>query len=156
MEDNQQKEEEPAKQSELPILTALSNPNPQDEKKAALRAIAPRVGAIMHRRPETRWSEKEKAALAALYPLPDEDVKLIEDYYRAPIPEDKNFRRRDLLTLLNNWPGELDRARRHFGSTQPAAPVGSVRIDRWGNEIRKRDAYAVAPAPQPQPATRTA
>lgn len=41
----------------------------------------------------------------------EEDLAAIERYYREEIPKDKDYRRRDLLTLLNNWNGEVDRAR---------------------------------------------
>ena len=49
-----------------------------------------------------------------LYPIPDDDLALIERFYTAALPKDQDFRRRDLPTLLNNWTGELDRARKHF------------------------------------------
>lgn len=109
-------------QPELGILTVLPpasapavEPAPdaaKAEKRAALTTLAVRVGAIMRRRPDTRWSEKEKQAPAGLYPIPADDLALVEAYYRAPIPAERDYRHRDLATLLHNWPGELDRARK--------------------------------------------
>jgi hypothetical protein len=69
-----------------------------------------RVAGLFNRRPDTEWSEKEKKAWKSASPT-EQDILLIEGYYRAKIPQDKNYRRRDLGTLLNNWTGELDRAR---------------------------------------------
>lgn len=65
----------------------------------------------MRRRPGSRWSERERSAVAALFPLDENDLLLIERYYAAEIAPAEDIRRRDLLTLLNHWPGEVDRAR---------------------------------------------
>lgn len=92
---------------------------------AELRKIA--VGALKHRQPTTRWSAKELAAFSAagLDAMPEADfaaqlTPLMAFYDDAQLPRlrkfwkteepEADFRRRDLLTLLNNWPGELDRA----------------------------------------------
>jgi hypothetical protein len=72
-----------------------------------------RLGAIFNRRESTVWNAKEKKALDAIVPVDDNELAMVEAYYRAERakPDDKNYSRRDLLTLLNNWPGEVDRAR---------------------------------------------
>ena len=109
---DKEKDQEKAETGSAFVL--LPDPAPVDpraERQAALRALAPRVGAIMRRRPDTAWGKKEKDALAALYPLPLEDLALVETYYSALIPSARDIRRRDLVTLLNNWSGEVDRAR---------------------------------------------
>lgn len=41
----------------------------------------------------------------------EEDWSALEAYYSAEIPQRDNYRRRDLATLLNNWSGEITRAR---------------------------------------------
>ncbi|MEI8376451.1 MAG: hypothetical protein WCJ35_26845 [Planctomycetota bacterium] len=72
-----------------------------------------RLSALFHRRPDTAWSKKECAAFKALGEIPESDLALIETYYRTePLPGAGDFRRRDLCTLLNNFPGEVDRARK--------------------------------------------
>ena len=81
------------------------------DHRPGLAALGQRIGAIMRRRPGSRWSEREQAAAAALFPLDENDLLLIERYYAAEVAPADDIRRRDLLTLLNHWPGELDRAR---------------------------------------------
>ena len=86
-----------------------------EDQKAVLRALAVRIGNIMHRRtiPE-RWSEKEKSSFRKLCkpsPPPEEDVAAVEKRYASEWPpREGNTLRRDLLTLLNNFSGEVDRA----------------------------------------------
>jgi hypothetical protein len=69
------------------------------------------LGKLFRRKEETRWSEKEEKALKAISPIAEYDMALVESYYTAKHPADADYRRRDLLTLLNNWHGEVDRAR---------------------------------------------
>jgi DNA-binding MarR family transcriptional regulator len=100
-----------------------STPKPKRTPKAGDR-LSPQqvermqeVGALMRRRAGTRWSAKELAALheARLDDCSAEDfaeqLETLRAYYHAKIAPEKDYRRRDLLTLLNNWTGELDRAR---------------------------------------------
>ena len=98
-----------------PGKTDDAKPQSKEQKRAALAALYIRVGGIFQRRPETKWSDKEKQSLDKLFPLADEQLALIERYYTDNINPTADFRRRSLLTLLNNWPGEVDRANRHFG-----------------------------------------
>jgi hypothetical protein len=73
---------------------------------AALRA---RIGSWFKRRPETSWSQKEFKALKATFDLntPESEILLLEIRYRSG----NQFLRRDILTLLNNWNTEIDRAK---------------------------------------------
>lgn len=68
-----------------------------------------RIGKWFNRRQGTLWTLAEGIALDLIRPQ-DEDLDELESYYLADIPRE-DYRRRDLLTLLNNWNGELDRAR---------------------------------------------
>lgn len=68
------------------------------------------VGKALGRKDTTLWTVAEAEALLALKPNPDE-IDTILEFYDAVIPPEKDWRRRDLITLLNNWPGELDKAR---------------------------------------------
>jgi len=80
-------------------------------------ALKIRLGKFFNRREGTRWSENELKALKLIMPLDLEDVALMERYYLASIPADgMDCRRRDLVTLLNNWSGELDRSNIYFAS----------------------------------------
>jgi len=73
-----------------------------------------RAEKLMHRRPETpltvaedRAFKKNKAAIVA---TAEEDWLALEAYYAAP--QDETFSRKDLAALINNWNGEIDRARK--------------------------------------------
>lgn len=70
-----------------------------------------RFNRIFKRRDSTPWSSKELKAFKSVSEFDPDDLSLIETYYSASIPQSKDYRRRDLCTLLNNFPGELDRAR---------------------------------------------
>lgn len=70
-----------------------------------------RVGKLLGRRETTRWSEKEIAALEGIGEPAEEDLILLENFYNAVIDADQDHRRTALLTLLNNWNGEVDKAR---------------------------------------------
>lgn len=69
------------------------------------------AGSWFHRRPTTPWSEKEVKAFKSIPPeLFADGVQLLNPAYS--IPHGDNHRtRKDLLTLLNNWQGEIDRWR---------------------------------------------
>jgi uncharacterized protein YdaU (DUF1376 family) len=70
-----------------------------------------RIGAWFGRRETTLWTVAEAEALEAVSPQPDE-LQELKRYYTAEIDKKNDYRRRDIITLLNNWNGELDRARR--------------------------------------------
>ena len=69
-----------------------------------------KVGKLFRRYESTLWTIAEEEALSQINPLPKE-LRLLESYYSANFGKDEDYRRRDLLTLLNNWNLELDRAR---------------------------------------------
>lgn len=77
------------------------------------------VASLKGRQPTTPWTSKEfdafKAARLDTCGADDftSQVQLMRGYYSAKIPRETDFRRRELLTLLTNWPGELDKARMH-------------------------------------------
>lgn len=92
------------------------------EQPEPVRGRMEAVGAVMRRQAGTPWTAREFEAFTAArlpeLPAPDFDqqVETLRGYYHAKIPREINgkpndFRRRDLQTLLNNWPSELDRAR---------------------------------------------
>lgn len=66
-----------------------------------------RMSKWFNRKPTTKWSEKEIKRLKALGDIDREDFELMERYYTSSA----KYKRREIYTLLNNWPGELDRAR---------------------------------------------
>jgi hypothetical protein len=69
-----------------------------------------RLFAIFRRKPSRLMNAKEKEAFKNAG-ITDDALVAVERYYADRHPEwENNFRRRDLLTLLNNWNGEVDRA----------------------------------------------
>lgn len=77
--------------------------------------IAKRVAAIMHRRPESKWNQKKEIIpfVAIKNSITEEDLAMVERYYKKNWPPrtSVNHLRHDLATLINNWQGEVDRAR---------------------------------------------
>lgn len=99
--------------------------NPVNDPRPTAEAL--RVAGWFNRRATTAWSAKEIKAWKALR-ITLEDLAILERYYTAPADSfTRDIRRRDLLTLLNNWPGELDRARA-FATTPPPAPNARPRF----------------------------
>jgi hypothetical protein len=71
-----------------------------------------RLGKLWNRRDSTKWTKEELKAIKLIEPIGEDDLKAIERYYTAKHPADADYRRRDMITLLNNWNGEVDRARK--------------------------------------------
>lgn len=92
------------------------SPSPIEDTKKEPKELPPeleafrlRVGAMIRRRPTTHWSTKEIKALKEIYDFntPEEDLVALEERYKSNDP----YLRRELMTLLNNWNGEIDKSR---------------------------------------------
>jgi hypothetical protein len=95
------REEEQGKEGNEGVVTRDLSPE--------LEAFRLRIGAIVRRRPTTPWSTKEIKALKEVFQFntPEEDILLVEARYKS----DDKYLRRELMTLLNNWNGEVDKVR---------------------------------------------
>lgn len=96
------------------------------EKSDQIRDRMIAINALMKRRDSTQWQAKEFDAFkaAGLDTLPDdvwrEQIEELTSYYLAPKARIASFnnqpgadyRRTAMDTLLNNWAGEVDRARK--------------------------------------------
>ncbi len=122
--------------------------------------LAKRLGAVMHRRPKTPWLPREVSAFRMIQGhVTDDDMAMLERYYASnwPPESNKNHLRHDLVTLLNNAFGEVDRARiwceKHplrrerkiipmppVQSEQPAVVGDPAEVQRFLEEYRKRKA----------------
>jgi hypothetical protein len=93
------------------------------ELSPELEAFRLRVGALIKRRPTTQWSTKEIKALKEIFDFntPEEDLVALEARYQS----DDKYLRRELMTLLNNWNGEIDKARGLFASGSNQSQAGS-------------------------------
>ena len=77
-----------------------------DPESDSLRS---RINKWFHRREDTEWQPSELKALKLVVKLntPESDLKLLDARY-----ESKNkYRRKDIITLLNNWNTEIDRCK---------------------------------------------
>jgi len=97
-----------------------------------------RIAAILRRRVTTPWTDKEVRAYKKIGIIPEEDLKALEAYYAENWPPAMgvNQLRHDLLTLLNNFPGEVGRAHTyakhgkqgiqgaHANTSRPVPPKG--------------------------------
>lgn len=107
-------------------LEESKNDSSHSDQVRPTTARAIRVAAIMHRRADTPWNPKEVRAYRQKGGAATSDEKTfaaVEAYYAAnwPPDRDKNILRHDLLTLMNNWQGEADRAMRQSEAPQKQA-----------------------------------
>jgi len=96
------------------------------------------LAKMFHRKETTAWTDVEICQFKKLCPINPGDLAALAEYYAAhwPPERDKNVLRHDLKTLLNNFPGEVDRANtwKLKGTTSaaaPATPYGPVQPNKW-------------------------
>jgi len=84
-----------------------------------LEALKLTINGWFGRRTSTVWSDKETKALKRVMDgnPTAEEIELLGHYQTT-----SEFRRRQVLTLLNNWAGDIDRARmdRQMGTGEPS------------------------------------
>jgi len=108
-----QPDDQPHHQPEFNSPSPSPTPKEDTKKEKALspelEAFRLRVGAMVRRRPTTQWSTKEIKALKEIFDFntPEEDLVALEARYQSNDP----YLRRELMTLLNNWNGEVDKVR---------------------------------------------
>ena len=108
-----QPDDQPHHQPEFNSPSPSPSPKEDTKKEKALspelEAFRLRVGAMVRRRPTTQWSTKEIKALKEIFDFntPEEDLVALEARYQSNDP----YLRRELMTLLNNWNGEIDKVR---------------------------------------------
>jgi hypothetical protein len=76
---------------------------------------AKRIATLFRRKLSTAWSPKEIKQYKMLVKSKCfenlDDLVLVETYYVFNEKKPNNYLRKDLYTFLNNWHGEVDRAR---------------------------------------------
>lgn len=72
-----------------------------------------RFNSLYGRKAETRWDGKMLKAYRSLGAIQPDDISAVERYYAIMRKgsQDKNYSKRDLATLLNNFWSEVERAR---------------------------------------------
>lgn len=117
------------------------------QKRLPTTEPAKRIAALFHRRLTTTWSLGEIAAFKAIGPIDSADLDLIEAYYvreRAKGDGEKGgIHRRDLGTFLNNYTGELDRAR-------ASAPLSAAKAQKQEDPAGWREFLASISRPYEQ------
>jgi len=104
---------------EVPTTTREPDPDPHPRSHGKSKAWNPtpeqlRLNKLFNRRPTTPWTPKELKAWKLVAPdIDEQDLAVLERYYGYQLPEGKDYRRRDLQTLLNNFFPEVDRARKY-------------------------------------------
>lgn len=113
------------------VGTQLNSPSPSPSPVSLFPPIAPptegpkingvrdpimqRAAKIFHRRETTPFTAAEQRAFRnnwlAILDTTEEDWQMLENHYALPQPQ--TLTRKDLATLVNNWNGELDRARKY-------------------------------------------
>jgi hypothetical protein len=81
-----------------------------------------RLSKIMGRRLTTEWSMKEVASFKALGNIDPSDLEAVETFYLENQSNEKAYLRTSLATLLNNFPGEVDKARAWSNATHADRP----------------------------------
>jgi hypothetical protein len=97
-------------------------------------SLRSRINKWFARRENTEWSEKELKALKSVVKLntPESDLQLLDARY-----ESKNkYRRKDILTLLNNWNTEIDRCKSGDDDSQQSLPIQSNGSSKLDEDIR--------------------
>lgn len=86
----------------------------KEDKKQIVAELKSRINTLFHRRERTTWAVNEERRLHEISRRNDvlAECGEIEALYNSDYP----YRRRAVLTFLNNWAAELDRAR---NSKQP-------------------------------------
>lgn len=95
------------------VTREVTNPLRSELTSDVMQNLHQRLCKLFRRRLTTPWSEKESKAFRTVgKEITHEDIGCIERYYESEREKgDNGIHRRDLQTFLNNFPGELDRAR---------------------------------------------
>lgn len=123
--------------------------------------ISQRFHALYNRRAGTHWDPKEVKALEALvkqkvFATPEgmADLELVERFYAAQRKRGPDgIHRRDLLTCLNRYRGEVDKAKDWEARNKPQRPrpakVQGQRTDATGANIAIETDPTATAEPQP-------
>lgn len=124
----------PPKGGELPLLASPDDktdesPVPPDYKPKTKGPLQLRAERLMKRRESTPLTQGESRALsknrAAIEATTEEDWQALERFYAAP--QAQTYARKDLAALLNNWNGEIDRAKAWVEPPPIGTPVEPIK-----------------------------
>ena len=99
--------------ADKPLGSPSGGAQDKDKDKDKDKEMQLRAGRLLRKRADTLWDHAEIRAYAknkSVIAATDEaDWLVLEKFYAAPQAE--TFARKSLATLLNNWNGEIDRAK---------------------------------------------
>jgi hypothetical protein len=111
---------------------------PEEPKEPASKPWEPtacmlEIGSWFNRRPTTRWQKNELKAFKEICGGDDfpPEIHIVRAFYTAKIIPDKDTRdtrRQDLVTLLNNWNGEIDKAKRFIVARRRVEPTFAMEV----------------------------
>jgi hypothetical protein len=109
-----------------PLGSPSGGAQDKDKDKDKDKEIQIRAGTLLRKRAETLWDHAEIRAYAknksVIAATPEADWLVLEKFYAAPQAE--TFKRKSLATLLNNWNGEIDRAKNwEIEATNKSKPI---------------------------------
>ena len=107
---------------------------PQAKLDPESDSLRSRINKWFRRREGTEWQASELKALKSVVKLntPESDLQLLDARY-----ESKNkYRRKDILTLLNNWNTEIDRCKSGDDDSQQSLPIQSNGSSKLDEDIR--------------------
>lgn len=119
------------REEKIEKTNSLKTPSVSDPESDSLRS---RINKWFSRRDNTEWSDKELKALKSVvkFNTPESDLQLLDARY-----ESKNkYRRKDILTLLNNWNTEIDRCKSGDDDSQQSFPIQSNGSSKLDEDIR--------------------
>lgn len=123
-------------------------PKPRNRLPTSPEALF--VASLFNRKPTTEWSDREIDAYSKVKQhLTAENMDLIGAYYKAQRSHGDGIHRRDLLTFLNNLPGEIDRAKApasKINGHKPTTPDRNAGTLNEGRGSQYRDAGRIRPA----------
>lgn len=119
------------REEKIEKTNSLKTPSVSDPESDSLRS---RINKWFRRREGTEWQASELKALKSVVKLntPESDLQLLDARY-----ESKNkYRRKDILTLLNNWNTEIDRCKSGDDDSQQSLPIQSNGSSKLDEDIR--------------------
>ena len=109
---------------------------PGKSEPEPVHPLLARAKAIFHIRPGTKLDASQDRAWRKARPVlaeaSEEDWLVVEAWHEADLPKREDYRRRDLATLLNNWGGEVIRARTWAKKTGFSAPTDRQKKEKGG------------------------
>lgn len=119
------------REEKIEKTNSLETPSVSDPESDSLRS---RINKWFRRREGTEWQASELKALKSVVNLntPESDLQLLDARY-----ESKNkYRRKDILTLLNNWNTEIDRCKSGDDDSKQSLPIQSNGSSKLDEDIR--------------------